>query len=63
MEYLVLGSAGQIGKPLCEYLKKIGHKVIEFDLVDGEYYDLRKSNALNDVFLNNNIDFVVFFGI
>ncbi len=60
MEYLVLGSAGQIGKPLCEHLKKVGHKVIEFDLVDGGYYDLRKPNALNDVFLNNNIDFVVF---
>lgn len=32
MKILVLGSEGQIGKPTCEYLRKMGHSVIEFDI-------------------------------
>ena len=60
MNYLVLGSAGQIGKPLCEYLESLNHSVVKFDIVDGEHYDLRKQNALNDIFKYQDIDFVVF---
>jgi len=44
MKYLVLGSAGQIGVPLCSYLKELGHKVLTFDIVDSEFEDLRISN-------------------
>ena len=42
MRYLVLGSAGQIGLSLCDYLRSQGHAVTEFDIVDGGRYDLRR---------------------
>jgi len=42
MRYLVLGSAGQIGVSLCDYLRQQGHVVTEFDIADGSRYDLRR---------------------
>lgn len=42
MKYLVLGSAGQIGSSLCDYLRAQGHAVTEFDIADGGRYDLRR---------------------
>ena len=44
MKYLVLGSAGQVGGPLCEYLNEIGHETLTFDLVDDLSEDLRIQN-------------------
>ena len=41
MKYLVLGSAGQIGLALCHYLRKQGHEVSTFDIVDNPAQDLR----------------------
>jgi len=41
MRYLVLGSAGQIGAPLCEYLKNKGHEVIFYDIETDPNNDLR----------------------
>ncbi len=38
---LVLGSSGQIGYHLCQYLKKKKYKVFRFDIMDGKKYDLR----------------------
>jgi nucleoside-diphosphate-sugar epimerase len=38
---LVLGSAGQVGAYLCEYLRSHGHDAIEFDLINGTHQDLR----------------------
>ena len=38
---LVLGSSGQIGYHLCQYLKKEKYKVFKFDIMDGKKYDLR----------------------
>jgi len=32
MKVLVLGSSGQIGKPLCKFLEKMGHTVFECDI-------------------------------
>jgi nucleoside-diphosphate-sugar epimerase len=46
MTYLVLGSAGQIGSALCEFLKKAGHRVIEFDIASNPEEDLRVNAAL-----------------
>lgn len=42
MKYLILGSKGQIGLSLCQYLRGLGHQVQEFDIVDGGRYDLRR---------------------
>jgi len=42
MKYLVLGSRGQIGLSLCQYLRDQGHDVTEFDIADGMRYDLRR---------------------
>ncbi len=41
MKYLVLGSAGQIGAALTQYLRSIGHTVHEFDIVNTPKEDLR----------------------
>jgi len=38
---LVLGSSGQIGYHLCQYLKKEKYKIFKFDIMDGKKYDLR----------------------
>src|SRR4051794_22687386 len=35
MGALVLGSAGNIGKPLTEYLRSLGHEVLEVDIRPG----------------------------
>lgn len=59
MTYLVLGSAGQIGKPLVNYLKSKNEQVIEYDIKDGTQYDLRyRSEQLEDAI--NRSDFVMF---
>lgn len=58
MKYLVLGSSGQIGLELCNFLKKEGHEVIEFDIVADELQDLRVPNILDD--LIQKVDFVMF---
>jgi len=42
MKILVLGSEGQIGKPVCEFLFKSGHTVLRFDIKIAEAHDLRK---------------------
>ncbi|MDQ5962373.1 MAG: Epimerase protein [Patescibacteria group bacterium] len=44
MKYLVLGSEGQIGSALTEYLKKRGDDVLEFDIVNSYEQDLRVYN-------------------
>jgi nucleoside-diphosphate-sugar epimerase len=45
MTYLVLGSAGQIGSALCDFLRKAGQRVIEFDIATNPEEDLRASTA------------------
>jgi nucleoside-diphosphate-sugar epimerase len=57
---LILGSSGQIGAYLTEYLRKKGHEVSEFDIVNGEKEDLTK---IPNIELMDNIrlaDFVFF---
>ena len=56
----VLGSSGQIGAYLSEYLSKKGHIVREFDMVNGEHQDM---THIPNVYLRNAImesDFVFF---
>ena len=40
MKITILGSSGQIGAYLTEYLSNKGHDVLEFDIVNGEHQDL-----------------------
>jgi nucleoside-diphosphate-sugar epimerase len=40
MKITILGSSGQIGAYLTEYLREKGHEVTEFDIVNGEEQDL-----------------------
>ena len=56
----VLGSSGQIGAYLSEYLSKKGHIVREFDIVNGEHQDM---THIPNIYLRNAImesDFVFF---
>ena len=64
MRYLVLGSEGQIGKPLVEYLRAGGHHVEEYDYQRDPQEDLRHLNqpVQSKIFLNKlkNCDFIFF---
>lgn len=44
MKILVLGSSGQIGAPTCKYLRDKGHEVVEWDIENSKYQDLRFYN-------------------
>ena len=60
---LVLGSSGQIGHNLCEYLTKEKYKVLKFDILDGKKYDLRISNnyqLANFIKKSNYVFFLAF---
>jgi nucleoside-diphosphate-sugar epimerase len=60
MKILNLGSSGQIGAYLTEYLLSKGHDVLEFDIVNGEYQDL---TLIPNILLEDAIktaDFVFF---
>lgn len=47
MNYLVLGGSGFIGNSLVIYLKKLGHKVTNLDIVQDSKNDLRKMKIEN----------------
>ena len=57
---LILGSSGQIGFHLQEYLSKKKYKVFKFDIVDGKSNDLRKKNNLKLIKLLRKTDYVFF---
>lgn len=60
MKVTILGSAGQIGAYLTEYLRSKGHDVIEFDKVNTDDHDL---TVIPNIYLENAIkisDFVFF---
>ena len=60
---LVLGSSGQIGAYLTEYLRKKGHEVSEFDIVNGEEEDLTKipnTKLMHDIRLADFVFFLAF---
>ena len=40
MKVLVLGSGGQIGAYLTDYLNGKGYEVLEFDIVNGRHHDM-----------------------
>ena len=60
MKITILGSSGQIGSYLTEYLRKKDYEVFEFDIVNGEYQDM---THIPNSYLRNaimNCDFIFF---
>lgn len=60
MKYLVLGSAGQIGLALCQYLKEQGHAVSTYDIASNINQDLRLPSNPELEQLVSDSDFVFF---
>ena len=65
MKVTILGSSGQIGAYLTEYLKEKGHTVLEFDVVNGEHQDLTKipNELLDDVVKSSDFVFFLAFDV
>ena len=51
---LILGSSGQIGSYLVNYLKKKKYHVKTFDILNGKKFDLRRKNFLLDKLVKNS---------
>jgi len=63
MKVVILGSEGQIGAYLTEYLRKKGHDVTEFDVANGEEQDLTKipnTKLMHDIRLADFVFFLAF---
>jgi len=63
MKITILGSSGQIGAYLSEYLRDKGHEVTEFDVVNGEDQDLTKipnPKLQHDIRLSDFVFFLAF---
>jgi nucleoside-diphosphate-sugar epimerase len=60
MQYLILGSSGQIGSGLLQHISKTEHNAIEFDLVRDAEEDLRITNNKKLDKAVKNADFVFF---
>jgi nucleoside-diphosphate-sugar epimerase len=60
MKILVLGSAGQIGSYLVDYLEEKGHDIATFDIVDGAAQDLRLPGGHMLDLSIENADFIFF---
>ena len=60
MKVTILGSGGQIGAYLTEYLRKKDYEVLEFDITNGDHQDM---THIPNTYLRNaimNSDFVFF---
>jgi nucleoside-diphosphate-sugar epimerase len=60
MKILVLGGEGQIGKPVCNFFREKGHKVVSFDIKNSEFQDLRYSRTTNQHLAFSECDFVIY---
>jgi|TARA_B100000073_G_scaffold46323_1_gene34308 nucleoside-diphosphate-sugar epimerase len=65
MNIAILGSAGQIGAYLKEYLKEKGHEVVGVDIVDGPQNDLRvtPNTYVEDVIKKSDFVFFLSFDV
>ncbi|NDE68231.1 NAD-dependent epimerase/dehydratase family protein, partial [bacterium] len=59
-KYLILGSGGQIGAALAEYVEKKGHEALRFDIVHNLEHDLRIHNNTHLDSLMKQADYVFF---
>ena len=63
MKITILGSSGQIGAYLSEYLRDKGHEVTEFDIVNGKDQDLTKipnPKLQHDIRISDFVFFLAF---
>ena len=60
MKVTILGSAGQIGAYLTDYLRKKGHIVVEFDVVNADWQDMTRIPNINLHDALNDTDFCFF---
>ena len=63
MKVLILGSEGQIGAYLAEYLRDREHEVTEFDVVNGVDQDLTKipnTKLMHDIRISDFVFFLAF---
>ena len=63
MKITILGSGGQIGAYLTDYLRDKGHEVTEFDVVNGEDQDLTKipnTKLMHDIRVADFVFFLAF---
>lgn len=65
MKITVLGSSGQIGAYLTEYLREKGHTVHEFDVVNGEHQDMTTipNPELHRVIMDSDFVFFLAFDV
>jgi nucleoside-diphosphate-sugar epimerase len=65
MKIAILGSGGQIGAYLTEYLGNKGHKIHEFDVVNGEHQDLTviPNPELHRVIMDSDFVFFLAFDV
>ena len=63
MKYTVLGSAGQIGKHLTHFLQEKGHEVVEFDILNAPYQDLRIDYAVDSYIEESDFTFFLAFDV
>lgn len=60
----VVGGKGFIGKHLAFYLKREGHQVVSYDIVDSEeenYYRIDMTDKTSVAFMDMNVDYVFMF--
>ena len=60
MKVTILGSSGQVGAYLTEYLRAKGHIVVEFDIVNHDSQDMTRIPNINLTDALNDTDFCFF---
>ena len=65
MKITILGSSGQIGSYLTEYLRKKDYEVFEFDIVNGEHQDMTHipNSYLRNAIMNSDFVFFLSFDV
>ena len=65
MKVTILGSGGQIGAYLTEYLRKKDYEVLEFDITNGEHQDMTHipNSYLRNVIMNSDFVFFLAFDV
>ena len=65
MKITILGSSGQIGSYLTEYLREKDHEVFEFDIINGEHQDMTHipNSYLRNAIMNSDFVFFLSFDV